>query len=285
MALELDYPFQEPVPETAIHPTNCEAARKLRDELKKDTKLDDLRAEVDLMKQETITWRYIHCTIHALLFSVVLGLSWYNYSAISEVGQKQESWQGNFTEELQTRLQMTENRMMENITLLLKQREIYVSENAVEVYKTILDQDLPTLSMTRFSHHKADSDKWTSDPVFTHHRGYKICLRVIANGSSFGKGTHVSVFIHFMRGEFDDLLKWPFRGRISFRLLDQQGVNHKIGTVIYDDNVADGVCTRVREGEVSKGEWGHIKFITHEELKPYLKDDMLSFQMYEVELH
>ena len=140
--------------------------------------------------------------------------------------------------------------------------------------------------MTRFSIHKKESDRWTSNPLYTHHQGYKVCLRVIANGTSFGKGTHVSVFIHFMRGEFDDSLKWPFRGVISFRLMDQLGDDHKLGSVRYDDNVADSVCTRVTEGEVCKGEWGYIQFILHSDLEPkYLKDDKLVFQIYEVELH
>ena len=37
--------------------------------------------------------------------------------------------------------------------------------------------------------------------------GLQDMLEVIANGNGFGKGTHVSVFLHFMRGEFDDYLK------------------------------------------------------------------------------
>ncbi len=60
--------------------------------------------------------------------------------------------------------------------------------------------------MDNFEQHKRDDDSWFSPPVYTHPQGYKICLRVDANGS----GTHVSVGVHFMRGEFDDSLKWPF---------------------------------------------------------------------------
>ena len=144
------------------------------------------------------------------------------------------------------------------------------------------------LTMTRFSIHKNERDRWTSNPLYTHHQGYKICLRVIANGTSFGKGTHVSAFIHFMKGKYDDTLKWPFRGVIKFRLMDQLGDDHKLGLVTYDDNVADNVCTRVTEGEgeVSKGPWGYIQFIPHSDLEPkYLKEDELAFQIYEVELH
>ena len=41
------------------------------------------------------------------------------------------------------------------------------------------------------------------------------------------KGSHVSVFIELMRGEFDRELNWPFQGSITVTvtLLDQEGEN------------------------------------------------------------
>ena len=35
---------------------------------------------------------------------------------------------------------------------------------------------------------------------------YMMCLKVYANGQGDGKGTHVTVAVCLMRGEFDDLL-------------------------------------------------------------------------------
>ena len=69
--------------------------------------------------------------------------------------------------------------------------------------------------MTDFEQYKANGTSWYSPPVYTHHQGYKIHLNVDANGFNIGKGTHVTVWVYFMRGEFDDSLKWPFRGVIS----------------------------------------------------------------------
>ncbi len=94
----------------------------------------------------------------------------------------------------------------------------------------------PVLTMTNFQQHKRDDDIWYSPPVYTHHQGYKICLGVRASGWRTGERTHISVFVHFMRGEFDDSLKWPFRGVISYQLLDQvNGEDHKTDTNTYDD--------------------------------------------------
>ena len=58
---------------------------------------------------------------------------------------------------------------------------------------------LPTeRTMTNFEQHKIDSDQWYSPPFYTHPQGYKMCLKVYANGSGKGKGTHVSVYGYLM---------------------------------------------------------------------------------------
>ena len=143
----------------------------------------------------------------------------------------------------------------------------------------------PVLIMTNFQQHKRDRDSWHSPPVYTGHQEYKICLRVDANGFGSGEGTHVSVYIYFMRGEFDDSLKWPFRGLITFQLLDQfRGKDHVTHEVNYEDSVPDKVCSRVTSGKMSGGR-GKNEFIAHSELEPkYLQKDTLFFQIQEVEL-
>ena len=126
----------------------------------------------------------------------------------------------------------------------------------------------PVLIMTNFQQHKRDRDWWFSPPVYTGHQGYKICLGVYANGHGLGKGTHLSVFICFMKGEFDDSLKWPFRGVIAFRLLDQvQGNNHVVYGVTYNDSTSDRHSARVTSEERSHG-LGKNEFIAHSELEP-----------------
>ena len=51
--------------------------------------------------------------------------------------------------------------------------------------------------------------------------GYKLCIRVNLNGVDTASGTHISLFVHFLRGDFDDILDWPFTGHISMGILDQ----------------------------------------------------------------
>ena len=59
-----------------------------------------------------------------------------------------------------------------------------------------------------------------SAPFYDH--GYKFRLSLYPNGRSFGKNTHVSILFFVMKGEYDALLSWPFRKKLTFTLVDQQ---------------------------------------------------------------
>ncbi len=142
----------------------------------------------------------------------------------------------------------------------------------------------PPLIMTNFHQHKIKTeDVWYSTPVYTHDRGYKICLGVYANGQAQYTGTHVSGLVYFMKGEFDDELKWPFRGIIYFRVLDKL---KDIISYIYVEYNSKGEGERVTgDAEYSKAGRGSLKFISHNELEhKFLYHDTLVFQIYLVKL-
>ncbi|XP_078667690.1 TNF receptor-associated factor 6-like isoform X2 [Branchiostoma floridae x Branchiostoma belcheri] len=60
-----------------------------------------------------------------------------------------------------------------------------------------------------------------SSGFYTSYYGYKLCVRVNLNGVDSAHGTHISLFIHFMLGENDDILEWPFQGKITLSIVDQ----------------------------------------------------------------
>lgn len=62
-----------------------------------------------------------------------------------------------------------------------------------------------------------------SQPFYTGYFGYKMCARVYLNGDGMGKGSHLSLFFVVMRGEYDALLPWPFKQKVS-TTASQQGV-------------------------------------------------------------
>ncbi|NWH58739.1 TRAF2 factor, partial [Geococcyx californianus] len=67
-----------------------------------------------------------------------------------------------------------------------------------------------------------------SPAFYTAKYGYKVCLRVYLNGDGTGKGTHMSLFFVIMKGDYDALLPWPFRHKVTFMLLDQNNREHII---------------------------------------------------------
>lgn len=67
-----------------------------------------------------------------------------------------------------------------------------------------------------------------SPPFYTSKTGYKMCTRIYPNGDGMGKGTHVSLFFVVMRGQYDALLRWPFRQKVTMMILDQSQHEHVI---------------------------------------------------------
>ncbi|XP_077864673.1 TNF receptor-associated factor 2-like [Saccoglossus kowalevskii] len=140
----------------------------------------------------------------------------------------------------------------EHQDLLLK---AYVKENAsvVEVKKVVQqlllmceaqDRRIQLLEMTSYDgvlvwkisdfnrkRNAAISGRTTSiySPCFfTSRQGYKMCARIYLNGDGMGKGNHVSLSFVIMRGEYDQLLRWPFRQKVTLMLLDQNHREHVI---------------------------------------------------------
>ena len=77
-----------------------------------------------------------------------------------------------------------------------------------------------------------------SAPFYVGKFGYKVCARLYPYGDGMGKGTHISLFFTIMRGEYDALLPWPFRQKVSFRLFDQDGVDDVTDAFRPDVNTA-----------------------------------------------
>ena len=118
-----------------------------------------------------------------------------------------------------------------------------------------------------------------------------MCLYVDANGVGDGAGTHVSVFVYLMRGEYDDRLVWPFRGAITIQLVNQiSDWEHHEHTVFFHEGTGESshrVISRVR---ASNG-WGTHELIRHtkvEAITPtirYIKDKCMKLRVVNVVVH
>ena len=153
--------------------------------------------------------------------------------------------------------------------------------------------------MPKFEIRRQTGEQWNSKPFYTHPQGYKMRLMVDANRN--GEGTYISVFVILVSGEFDDCLKWPFRGSITIQLLEQEGANRHHSEIIeFTDNTPNAVASRpcftrshiqghravvrrrtVTENAIAENTgWGNPKFLSYRKLTPiYLKNDCLRFRI------
>ncbi|KAM9363295.1 TNF receptor-associated factor 5 [Symphorus nematophorus] len=68
----------------------------------------------------------------------------------------------------------------------------------------------------------------SSVPFHTGRCGYKMAAKVYLNGDGEGRGSHLSLYVVLMPGDFDALLQWPFRQSVTLSVLDQSGAgNHR----------------------------------------------------------
>ncbi|KAK3566158.1 hypothetical protein QTP86_028448, partial [Hemibagrus guttatus] len=69
-----------------------------------------------------------------------------------------------------------------------------------------------------------------SPAFYTSRYGFKVCMRLYMFGDGLGKGSHMSLFFVIMKGEYDPLLSWPFKHKVTFFLIDQNQREHVIDT-------------------------------------------------------
>ena len=119
-----------------------------------------------------------------------------------------------------------------------------------------------------------------------------MCIEVDSNGWGDGSGTHVTVFVHFMRGEYDSRLVWPFKGDITIQLVNHNNVHHSERILAFNDaSAAFGVANRVTSGEIATKRWGYQKFISHTDVdsststRRYIDNNSLTFRITKVKVY
>jgi TNF receptor-associated factor 4 len=138
---------------------------------------------------------------------------------------------------------------------------------------------------TAYDHHKTTDDAVYSPGFYTSPGGYKMCVRVWANGCRDGHSTHVSISANLMKGENDDHLPWPFTGTVTFELLNQlEDKNHYSKYVTFLPDEASS--QRTINAERSSTGYGMPGYISHSALGynaakncQYLRNDFLYFRV------
>ena len=115
-----------------------------------------------------------------------------------------------------------------------------------------------------------------SQPFYTSRHGYRMCARVYLNGDGMGSGTHLSLFFVVMRGEYDALLPWPFRAKVTLMLLDQAGKTRHIIDTFRPDPSSSSFQRPTKEMNIASG---CPLFVSHAVLEAkdsiFLQDDTI----------
>ena len=122
----------------------------------------------------------------------------------------------------------------------------------------------------------AESGKYTSIfslPFYTCRYGYKMCLRLYILGDGIGKGNYMSLFFVIMRGEFDNILQWPFTHRVTFKLINQ-GSGRDVVHTFQPDPMSSSFKKPKSDMNIAPG---CPRFISHTDLKSggYIMDDTI----------
>ena len=137
---------------------------------------------------------------------------------------------------------------------------------------------------TKYAERKFNNAHVFSPPFYSSPGGYKLCIKVYANGIGEGKGTHLSVYAYLMRGYNDNHLPWPFTGTVEVELLNQlkDGYHHTMSIGFRKSDRGK----RVKDGDRAITGYGQPKYITQSSLNyqafyncQHLKDDCLYFRM------
>lgn len=120
-----------------------------------------------------------------------------------------------------------------------------------------------------------------SPGFYTSFHGYQFCIRLNLNGVENVQGTHLSLFIHLMQSDNDDLLTWPFIGRVTLSILDQNDSStkrkHITETLIAKPGLA--AFQRPKSFRNHKGfgymEFAPILFLEGDDDRQYIKNDSL----------
>ena len=155
---------------------------------------------------------------------------------------------------------------MEEIITTMKD---HIQQDAIKV---LTHGESITSKITDYQDKKNHNEHFISSTFYSNHYGYHMSVLMLANGDD-GCSTHMSMYVHILKGEHDKELNWPFVGKFNIQILNQlEDKNHYKRLV----TVTKGMNLMVGESR------GYSKFVRHSALArdpvkntQYLKDDTL----------
>ena len=192
---------------------------------------------------------------------------------VSKIVKEQEAFSGTVNR-LQGQIESTGPPLaLHNVMMGDSQLIDHTYQQQITSYDGVLIWKISNFALKKQDATSGRQTSFFSPCFYTSFHGYKLCARIYLNGDGMGKGTHISLFFVVMRGEYDAILRWPFRKRVTFMLLDQDNVEHVIDAFRPDPNSSSFQRPR-RETNIPSG---CATFCSLSELNnhAYVKDDVM----------
>lgn len=119
---------------------------------------------------------------------------------------------------------------------------------------------------------EADAGGLTSVPFHAGRCGYKMAARAYLRGDGDGRGTHLSLYVVLLPGDFDALLPWPFTHTVCLSVLDQSGTGRHRSLSFRPDPASKSFRRPSADANVAVG---FSRFLPLDKLDAFVKDDTL----------
>jgi len=147
-----------------------------------------------------------------------------------------------------------------------------VDEHVAISYDGVMIWNIDNYSDRKSSEVRGGIESYSKGPFYTDNAGYCLYARVYLDGYGDCKGTHMSVFVEVKSHEYDNILDWPFPGKLQVTLIDQDSHEHD-----YSDALIESDCGKSYKAlnEDSKFTCGRVEFCSHKfvESCTYLKNN------------
>jgi len=194
-------------------------------------------------------------------------------------------WQGHVSS-LEQHMKEATAKHLELMVAHTKQQADYIEKLKSELEKASITRDGVLVWKIRGVAEKMEEAKGTdglelvSRPFFTSDCGYKLQASLFLGGNGGGEDTHISIYIKVLPGDFDSILKWPFKHTVSFTLLDQNPDRHSAVNIVESfipDPTWSNFARPSKEENPDQLGFGFPKFVPHGMLglRNYIKDDTL----------
>ncbi len=157
------------------------------------------------------------------------------------------------TIEQQDRQLHAHDQMLTVKNVALAEQELRIQSLESAAYNGILVWKISDFARRRRDAISGKTTSFYSPAFFTSYHGYKMRTRIYLNGDGMGKGTHLSLFFVVMKGNYGNILDWPFRQKVTFLLFDQGNRKHVTDSSFQPDPTSSSFKKPTHEMNIASG--------------------------------